>query len=281
MGGYNSAYIRDVWKSEDKGLTWKLVTDEPEWSARAYFSSVVDNTNAIYVICGENGVFINEVWKSNPGGVTWTKLTSSDNLTARTAPNSVIDNTGNIYILGGYGGTFFKDVIKSSDKGMTWNNISGDDGAPWEARAFHTSVIDNQNNIYVIAGFKSGQIAIEDVWKSNSEGTDWNDLQATGLSERYGQSAVIDNNNTIYVMGGVNNFTLPPIYILNDVLKSNDGKTWTVQNASALWPKRYGHTTVIDTDGNFYLMGGSDRNNILYNDVWKSTDKGITWVRLW
>jgi len=283
MGGETYSYFRDVWKSEDKGLTWNLVTDQPEWFARTYFSSVVDNTNAIYVICGYIGEdnFSSEVWKSNSGGVTWTKLSYSSYLTARAALSSVIDNAGNIYNLGGLGSSFFNDVIKSSDNGMMWNKISGDDGAPWGGRGLHSSVIDNQNNIYVIGGLNSVLSTLNDVWKSNSDGTVWTDLKATGLSVRRGHSSVIDNNNIIYVMGGSNRFQVTSSTTLNDVLKSIDGQKWTVQNASALWPKRYSHTTVIDTDGNFYLMGGFNGGTIYYNDVWKSTDKGITWVRLW
>jgi hypothetical protein len=42
---------------------------------------------------------------------------------------------------------------------------------------------------------------------------------------------------------------------------------------SAPWAARFGHTSVIDADGNIYVIGGCD-GTTCYSDVWRSTDRG-------
>jgi len=285
MGGFDDVYkVKDVWKSADKGLTWELVTANPGWSARSGLRSVVDSDNVIYVLGGHDGKNkLNDVWKSVSGGATWTdlKVMATSDLTPRSYHTAVINKTtNNIYVIGGLTRDSPNDVVKSVDHGVTWNKIT-DGMKPWETRIHHTSVIDNQNNIYIIAGSGTNLENLSDVWKSNPEVTTWTNLGATGLSGRSGHSSVIDKNNNIYVFGGLRFVGAVSKVYLNDILKSSDGTTWKEQVPSASWSARETHSTVIDAEGNFYLLGGLNFDGSNLNDVWKSTDKGITWVRLW
>ena len=43
---------------------------------------------------------------------------------------------------------------------------------------------------------------------------------------------------------------------------------------NAPWAARYGHTSVIDSAGNIYVIGGYGKT--YYNDTWMSADKGET-----
>jgi hypothetical protein len=52
------------------------------------------------------------------------------------------------------------------------------------------------------------------------------------------------------------------------------GVSWTLVTPSALWAARASHTSVIDADGNIYVLGGTGNGNTYYRDVWRSTDKG-------
>ncbi len=52
---------------------------------------------------------------------------------------------------------------------------------------------------------------------------------------------------------------------------------WTQVNASAGWSARYGHTSVAMPDGSLVLMGGYGGGSYK-NDVWRSTDNGMTWT---
>jgi hypothetical protein len=52
------------------------------------------------------------------------------------------------------------------------------------------------------------------------------------------------------------------------------GVTFTLVVASAPWADRDSHTTVIDSAGAIYLIGGSGGDDTFYHDVWVSTDTG-------
>jgi hypothetical protein len=54
--------------------------------------------------------------------------------------------------------------------------------------------------------------------------------------------------------------------------------TWTSRTASASWAARVCHTSVIDSAGAIYVIGGYNSTTGTYgtffNDVWASTDGG-------
>ncbi len=55
------------------------------------------------------------------------------------------------------------------------------------------------------------------------------------------------------------------------------GTTWTLVIANAPWAARYLHTTVIDSAGAIYVLGGgggTEFNNTVFNDVWASANQG-------
>ena len=52
------------------------------------------------------------------------------------------------------------------------------------------------------------------------------------------------------------------------------GTTWTLVIANAPWAARFSHTTVIDSAGAIYVLGGGSSSKTFFNDVWASTDKG-------
>jgi PKD repeat protein len=94
-----------------------------------------------------------------------------------------------------------------------------------------------------------------------------------GWSQRELHSSVVTLDGSIVVMGGWDQ----TVHRLNDVWKSTDnGKTWTMMNASAGWSRRDQHNSVALPDGSIVLLGGNDI--LLKNDVWRSTDDGTTWT---
>ena len=54
---------------------------------------------------------------------------------------------------------------------------------------------------------------------------------------------------------------------------------WTQMATAIEWTARYGHTSVALPDGSIVLMGGRDATG-LRNDVWRSTDQGVTWTQM-
>ena len=90
-------------------------------------------------------------------------------------------------------------------------------------------------------------------------------------------SSVVLPDGSIVLMGGDASGTR-----MHDVWRSADnGATWTEVNANALWAGRFGQASVALPDGNIVLMGGDVANGAVYsNDVWRSTDKGTTWIEV-
>ena len=74
-GQEGSAAKRDVWKSQDKGVTWSRITATAAFGVRTQHSSVVHG-GAMYLIGGSTGSSTelrNDVWRSTDG-VTWVNV---------------------------------------------------------------------------------------------------------------------------------------------------------------------------------------------------------------
>lgn len=105
---------------------------------------------------------------------------------------------------------------------------------------------------------------------------------SAGWLPRRDHCSVVLPDGSIVLMGGLSTYSET-----NDVWRSTDqGTTWTLMNASAGWPARDGQACVVTPDGSIVLMGGRNVTiggplfGIYFNDVWRSSDKGITWTLL-
>jgi hypothetical protein len=262
----------DVWKSRDRGRTWRRVLetdDSSHWPARAYFEAVKKG-RYMYIIGGQNFNVI-----PNP------KCTF--------APQpcelpDVVDSE------------FFNDVWKSRD-GVHWTQVTA--SAPWEGRAGLSAVV-HRGAIYVMAGSVNDDSAViggpptriyfNDVWKSY-DGANWKQVtEAAPWTPRAG-AVVVTKGYYIYLLGGEDGFNClsgdrcPPYY--NDVWRTKDGKHWEEVTPAAGWQPRPGHTCEV-VRGEFVCFGGfglalpKDPIGIFPAnplDVWTSRD-GATWMQI-
>jgi len=130
----------------------------------------------------------------------------------------------------------------------------------------------------------------------------WTQMNASAAwTARYGHSSVAMPDGRIILTGGFNITS----GLKNDVWQSTDnGRKWTLVNASAPWMARSFHSSVAMPDGSIVLMGGFDGSpdglsggrsqsppissvtkgfadaSSITNDVWRSTDNGKTWTKL-
>ena len=79
MGGYNGAYLHDVWSTRD-GISWTQINPSAAWSGR-YTFGLVNYNDKMWVFSGNsgvlpNGLYTNNVWSSNDG-LNWTMATNN------------------------------------------------------------------------------------------------------------------------------------------------------------------------------------------------------------
>merc|ERR1712048_661875 len=107
--------FRDVWSPSDDGVTWDLVTDSAEWSAREGISGqssgndlVIAGTSLV-AIGGEKGFLpwdcFDDLW-TNDDGKAWTKQRSNNDWKCRTghvvAQQPIDDGSVTMWLAGGF-----------------------------------------------------------------------------------------------------------------------------------------------------------------------------------
>ena len=146
------------------------------------------------------------------------------------------------------------------------------------------SVILPNGSILMLGGCDGSNVAKSDEWISADKGATWSLVNANALPARWGGAMVMLPDNSIVYMGG---YSWPfPNIARNDTWRSIDyGATWVEQNASGGWQWRRYFPAVGMSNGDIVLMGGDASLNpspvdIMLTDVWKSSDKGLTWTEV-
>lgn len=204
----------------------------------------------------------------------------------------------------------------SQSVGQTWTEVLPH--APWSARA-GLQAVEQRGDFFVMGGrvpnapdpngvpIPGDSTLLNDVWSSPDGGKTWRELRASGDTDDMwaprAYFSAVTKGKYMYVLGGqdfnVTPNTCPPgvpgcppfvssSRFFNDVWRSKDGQTWTRMTASAPWEGRAGLSAAV-LGGAIYVFGGSknDDSSIIggppqreyFNDVWKSTDDGRTWLK--
>ncbi|WP_273568770.1 Kelch repeat-containing protein [Maribacter halichondriae] len=124
--------------------------------------------------------------------------------------------------------------------------------------------------MWVIGGLVNNELK-NDVWFSEN-GINWLEITTPlPFSPRREHSLVVFEGK-LWLIGG--RATIEDGAHLNDVWSTTNGISWTQETASAAFPTRSGHSTVVH-DEKIWLLGGSGPTSI--DDVWYSED-GINWI---
>ena len=208
------------------------------------------------------------------------------------------------------------DVWASMDDGETWDLIAGvsrygssgvvQSRAPntFPARGGSSNCEDPASDrIYSIAGYRYnitgvpprnlGMYGTTQVY-SSVNGKQWQQFgnaQTWPQPNRFFSSCDVDINGHVFSMGGITiNPTTGVQSLLNDVWNTANGG-WTRVCANAPWAARAEHLTLIASNTPIgreiiYVIGGSTgwlNNGAVQtnsNDVWASSDQGVTWRQL-
>ena len=207
----------------------------------------------------------------------WTLVNASGGWSPRYMQTCVLMEDGSIVLMGGQDeGGPKNDVWRSTNKGVTWTQVNASAG--WSPRSFASSVVIPDGSIVLIGGANPDTGGHKnDVWRSTDKGVSW--IPITSSAEwppRSGHTSVLMPDGSIVLIGGSGVGGL-----MNDVWRSiNNGVNWTQVNASAGWTPRVGHNSVVMADGSIVLMGGHIGTNSHKNDVWRSTNEGVTWTQV-
>ena len=291
----------DVWKSRNKGKTWKKILESNipfpvppnHWANRAYFQAV-SKGKYMYIIGGQDFNILTVGNPDYPDDCPEPPFPG--------APEPPCEPTVQIPF-----SQFFNDVWRSRD-GVSWENMTAgmDPLKRWEGRAGLSAVVFN-DEIYVMGGSVNDDASIiggpptriyfNDVWKSRN-GRKWTRLtEEAPWGKRAGGIAVV-KDGYMYMIGGEFGFTCPfdpnfppteqppcldpPYY--NDVWRSKDGKKWEKVTDNAAWTKRPGHQVVVAQDrlvlfGGFGLGPDNGISPANPSDVWIS-NKGKVWKKV-
>ena len=204
------------------------------------------------------------------------------------------------------------DVWASMDSGQTWDliggttrygttflhNAWGEQVNTFQARGGSNNCEDPaSDDIYSIAGYRyygvgNNRYTTSQVWHSTDAKRWVNEQRNVFSPTRYFSSCDVDINGHVYSMGGLHLLANQQEQLLNDVWHTAQGG-WTLATAAALWSPRAEHLTLIASDTPLnkeiiYVIGGiisyttTDTDTITYqsNDVYASSDQGITWWQI-
>jgi PKD repeat protein len=236
---------------------------------------------SIILMGGSGGPsYFNDTWRSTDNGATWTLMSANALWMRRSGHSSVAMPDGSIVLMGGFtfpGLGIMNDTCRSTDNGTTWTQLAASAG--WRSREDHTSVVMPDGSIVLMGGIDASTgTSLNDTWRSTDNGTTWSQMSASsGWGARYDHTSVVMPDGSIVLMGG----SVYPAVYGNDTWRSIDnGTTWTLMNASSGWAGRVWPESVAMPDGSIVLMGGWDGSGPSFNDTWRSTDNGATWIQL-
>jgi len=161
-----------------------------------------------------------------------------------------------------------------------WSLVNKNCG--WAPR-LHFGVVYTPAKMLVVAGGTNSLENFGDVWSSANKGEDWSRLiDVAAFGPRHGHALVVDPiGGDLFIIGGdagsvANNKVSDP---RTDVWRSTGGREWALVTSSVPWPPRKRFGAIFDTTGILYIVGGIDSMGISgRNDMWKSADRGLTWM---
>jgi hypothetical protein len=170
----------------------------------------------------------------------------------------------------------FALLLRVSDAGVAPVETVGLPGLYYHCMLFFNS------SMYVIGGVNASFQSSAGTYVSTR--LPYNSYTLLGSNPGWGvrssmACAVDRNTNSMILTGG---FNLRFSASNKDVWRSRNGFQWTLATGAAPWTNRSGHGLVYsDFQKALFLFGGLTIPSFLHwNDVWRSTDGGVSWTQI-
>jgi hypothetical protein len=267
------AWLRDVWKSTDGGVTWKPTPGIDMWDSNWVPRAVMLSDNSIILVNGDHYI---DVWKSVDRGATYTVICSGAPYLPRGENQLVVQSGDCIVTTGGFkptGYVFKNDVWRSVNGGANWTCMTSN--AAWTARISHTLNVLSDNTLILIGGENASELFNNEVWKSNDNGATWTSSGVTTFGAISRHATVVLSGDVLLVTGGDS----PKRWSRKGwVWKSTDkGLTWAETIITDGLDERSCGGMAATPNGTMMILGGyteygSDTKTLV------STDKGSSWT---
>ena len=278
IGGIDSGYLADVWRSDDEGLTWEAVTltGAADFTGRFHAATVAMPGDKVLVMGGQaDGTFLSDVWQGTIGGSVWNRMatTAEWGLRARHSAVYLPNSDSTVLVAGGQVGSVgLNDVWSSTDFGATWSEVSS--AADWAPRIRFGMVAFQDGAVLIAGGYVNGT-GVNDVWRSTATGNfaDYDNLAAAPWPKREGMAMEVFND-IVVVAGGRSIAGTVENGMFSDVWVSETrGESWHLATAIPGWAARYWSASTVTLTGNLIIAGGRGQSR---SDVWRSSVVGGT-----
>ena len=259
--------IQPAWQSVELGMDVAVVLPDGQPGVRRF----PPGSMILYA-----GIGSNDVWITRPGttvGASWTLVSGI----VRDPYTRLGNNTGE-----------FLEIARAP--------------YPWDEASFYPRFIPavcedpNSDRSYIVSGVDvTSNNYLYGVWRTD-DGRTWQSLGRAGEYEpRAWSSCVVGYDASIVLTGGLGApYTVRYDVVqdaLNDVWRSHDyGTSWQRVTEAAPWAARFETLTfatrmpVAPAQDILYVIGGatpafvSTAQDVYYNDVWASSDYGVSWA---
>ena len=242
----------DIWKSQDKGVTWKLLEDDYNDDSNNPKSMTSDNNYYFYIVEADD-----DIWRSSNLGVSWNKV--NDNYDHVPSSNGVAlfimsDLDDSLYII-----EKDEDIWRSNNLGVNWTRVNHLDFNKKNGDVTGTSVIYTKP---YLADKNS------DIWISDNKGVTW-----ILVKDDYNGA---ESNNIISMSNDNNNY----LYTVE-----SDDNIWSSTNLGISWQKVNTNYDGLSLNNGNALILTSDNDNSLYiiekdEDIWRSNNLGVNWTKV-
>nr|CCA26588.1 conserved hypothetical protein [Albugo laibachii Nc14] len=242
----------------------------------------------------EYAVLKNDVWKSNDNGATWKLVTPG----CKAPQSNLVHKNGDPKFSCQKDSDCERDAICRLNGRLSGTCIC----KMWSPREYHSVSVYN-NALYLSGGYALVQYStcgsqdtacgggyrthMNDVWRS-IDGEHWQALNISAAFVGRGEHAMVPFQGSLYIMGGRSgdSESRSPNALLNDVWKSIDGSSWTLESLEAPWSPRAKHSVVVlpGAKEELLLMFGETEEGVL-GDVWSwkggndATNNSSFWSR--